>query len=157
MKRLLFLLVACLVLGWAAPALAQTPSVEVGKAFKVAFDHPGGPLVTGFRLYLCPGTVTDCTTKVGADIPASLLQAGTVTVDVTAVAARGPYTIQASAFNVDVELKSPTLATSAKLGSPAPPGQPRLVIIGTIAADGTRGFDWRIVDADTAERLLASR
>lgn len=153
--RVFLLLAACLLLPLAASA--QAPTVEVGKAYKVAFDAVGGPLINGYRLYVCPGTVTDCTSKVGADIPASALQAGVVTVDVTAVAQRGNYTVLASAFNADKEAKSPPLTYQAQLAAPPAPSQPRLVIVASLDADGHAVFDWRFVDADTVERLLASR
>lgn len=157
MRRVLalFVTLTALLLCGALPALAQAPSVEVGKAFKVAFDATPNPLTAGYRLYVCPAVVTDCTTKVGADIPASLLQAGSITVDVAAVAARGPYTLQASAFNADKEVKSLVTPFTAKLGDPPPPGQPRLVIIGSIADNGQAVWDWRLVPEETANQLLA--
>src|SRR3954469_18613001 len=99
MRRLFLLL---LILGLASPALAQSPStVEVGKAYKVAFDwsQGTGAAATGFRLYVCPGSPTDCGTKVGADIPLSVLAAGSVTVDATALTSRGAYVVQVGAFN----------------------------------------------------------
>lgn len=155
MRRLILALAALLTLP--AAAAAQTPTVEVGKAYKVSWDSPGGPLITGFRLYVCPGTVTDCATKVGADIPVSVLQAGSVTVDVTAIAQRGNYTVQASAFNADKEAKSPPLAYQALLALPPAPGLPRIAIIATPDANGHVVLDWRFIDEPLAQQILASR
>lgn len=153
MKRTLFTIVILLC---ASAAFAQTPQVEVGKPFKALFDSTPSSLISGYRLYLCPGTVADCPTKLGADIPTSALQAGTVSVDVAALATRGPYTLQASAFNADKESKSAPLSFQAVLQSPPAPSQPRLVIVASVGADGHTIWDYRIIDGTLAEQVLAS-
>jgi hypothetical protein len=137
MKRLLF--VVTILALFAAPLFAQTapPTVTVGQGFKIAADHDGVN-TAGYRLYVDSA-------KVGVDIPLTALAAGTVTVDVPAIATRGAHALQLAAYNADAETKSDPVAFQAVLASPSKPKNIRLIVILAMAADGSVSF--RVVDA----------
>jgi hypothetical protein len=153
-RILLFIALAVLVI--VAPVFAQTTPSEVpaGRALRVVVDHDGDGVTgspSGYRLYLCPGTVPDCTTVLMAVIASTRVN-NVVTFDIPAGVARGRYTLQASVFNPDYETKSAVLVFDAKLPAPSAPGTPRFLTV-TTAADGTIGL--RLLDvADVREMLL---
>lgn len=137
LRRLITLLVLSLAI--AAPAAAQTrPQLDAGRSFRVQGDHDGTNVGTtggGYRLFLCTGVVTDCATLL-LQVPSTARVGNVVTFDNLAGLARGTYTAQASAFNVDREgPKGPVLVFDVMLPAPGPFQNLRVMTIQT-TADG---------------------
>jgi hypothetical protein len=112
---------ALLALG-ARDASAQ---VFAGAAFQVAMDHDGANLPatgTAFRLFLCPGPVTTCTTPIATQTAAQRV-GGVVTFTVPGQVL-GTYTLQGSALNVTGEAKTAVLVIGVTLPPPPPPAPP---------------------------------
>jgi hypothetical protein len=135
MRRLVYLLVGlCLC---ASPLFAQTPcpspcTLTVGQTYAVTASHDGLN-VTGYRVYLDGA-------KLGADLPITALQSGTVTVAALTAPARGAHSLQLAAFNEDAETKSDPYAFTVKKAAPAKPGPVQLLLSITVAEDGTVTF-----------------
>lgn len=153
------LAVVVLILMLFAPTYAQTPTaptacpdapapceVKTGGSYSLSFTHDGQN-ATGYRLYLRQASsATDA--KVGNDILLSALQNGAVVVPLTAPATSGEYLITASAFNSVAETKSQPYSFKV-LAAPNAPGNLRIYLVVSLAADGTAQF--RIVDVQTTK------
>lgn len=142
MKRLLTcsLSILALSLSISRPATAQVVcpnpcTIDVGKSFSFAADHDGVN-TTGYRVYL-DGV------KTGPDLLVSALQAGAITVTLTAPA-RGSHALQLAAFNLDQETKSAPLTLVTRSPAPTAPTNLRITIVAQIARDGSVSF--KIVD-----------
>jgi hypothetical protein len=144
------------LLAIAAPAAAQTrPVINAGRSYTVAADHDGTDVAgtgAGYRLYLCPGVVTDCATQL-VQVPASARSASNVvTFPNLAGLARGTYSLFASAFNVDGEgAKTSGLVFDVRLPAPAPPTNLRLMAIQT-TADGRQQL--KLLELDELRQVL---
>lgn len=127
----------------ALPASAQTTCsvncvLTAGVPFTAAATHDGLN-TTGYRVYID-------TVKVGADLPLTALQSGTVTFGPFVAPARGTHTIQLSAFNPDIETKGDLFTFTTVLPAPAKPGPLRLIFTVTLAEDGTIKFQFLGID-----------
>lgn len=113
-------------------AQASVPTFPVGQALKAMVTHDGVG-TNGYRLYV-DGV------KSGPDLPATSLQAGTVTIQLPALPA-GRHTIDVAAFNDAGESAKATAPVF--IGPPSAPGPLRFSIVTTAdvlvepLADGT--------------------
>lgn len=137
MRRLMLALLACLL--FAVPAVAQN-SVSVGQAFQIAADHDGAN-VTSFRL-LRNGQVVD--TK-----PVSALVNKVIVFDQPTSLAAGSYSYEIEVVGPGGSAKSaPPFVVDVKPLAPVPPKNIRLILVGSIQADGSVTFRIESVTVD---------
>lgn len=138
MRRLLSLLFVVLLL--AVPAFAQSNSVSVGQAFQIAADHDGANAAS-FRL-LRNGQVVD--TK-----PVSALVKNVIVFDQPNSLAAGSYSYEIEVVGPGGSAKSaPPFVVDVKPLAPVPPKNIRLILVGSIQADGSVTFRIESVTVD---------
>jgi hypothetical protein len=125
MKNLLVTLLCAVSL--VTPVFAQTPTVDAGKGFTLAWDYTQDALspATGFKVELNGA-------QVDGNIPVTARQ-----LTIPAIANCGANSIRAGAFNTVATTWSTALAFNVVNCAPAAPTNLRIIVSVTQEADGT--------------------
>lgn len=120
-----------------APQACATPcEVRAGASYSLEFTHDGKD-ADGFRIYLASNG--GAPVKVGNDIALTVLQSGAVLMPLTAPNASGTYEISVSAYGKGGETVSKPYQFKV-FAAPNAPGNLKIYIVVSVAADGTVQF-----------------